>query len=208
MRMTSEQKVVAVGAASGVALMLAAVWGLTIVLPVPGIGDEFAPRLACALRANIFALIPFFIMLMMVSNERFFSEAIDPTQHAEGAATEINGASGFKDRVSRCQLLLLVPVYSFTYAVLRLCHGLPTLRAGRNEDLQVPDAPASRQQSPHASKRAQSAGHRRPLQNLRRLIQPDARGLAWQHACLIWEVAMPKGFDLRCGTGSKAFSLR
>ena len=91
MRVTSEQKIVAVGAASGVALMLAAVWALTIVLPVPGIGDDFGARLAYALGANVFALIPFFIMLMMVGNQRFLSDAIDPTRHAESAAMEIDG---------------------------------------------------------------------------------------------------------------------
>jgi hypothetical protein len=91
MRMTSEQKTVAIGAASGVALMIAAVWALTILLPVPGMGDNVGARLAYALGANVFALIPFFIMLMMVGNQRFFSDAIDPTRHAEDAHMEING---------------------------------------------------------------------------------------------------------------------
>src|SRR5436189_187819 len=89
--MTGEQKTVAIGAASGVALMIAAVSVLTIVLPGPGIGDDVGARVAYALRANVFALIPLFIMLMMVGNKRFFSEAIDPTRHAEGAAMEIDG---------------------------------------------------------------------------------------------------------------------
>jgi hypothetical protein len=84
-------KIVAIGAASGVALLLAAVWALTIVLPAPGIGDDVSARLGYALGANAFALVPFFIMLMMVGNERFFSEAIDPTRHAEGAQMEIDG---------------------------------------------------------------------------------------------------------------------
>jgi hypothetical protein len=91
MRMTSDQKIVAIGAASGVALMLAAVWVLTIVLPGSGIGDDVGARLSYALRANVFALVPFFIMLMMVGNKRFFSEAIDPTRHAEAAAMDIDG---------------------------------------------------------------------------------------------------------------------
>ena len=91
MRMTSDQKIVAIGAGSGVALMLAAVCVLTIVMPVPGIGEDVGARLAYALGANVFALIPFFIMLMMVGNERFFSDAIDPTRHAEGRVMEING---------------------------------------------------------------------------------------------------------------------
>jgi len=88
--MTREQKIVAVGAGSGVALMVAAVWVLTVMLPVPGIEDVGA-RLAYALGANVFALIPFFVMIMMVGNERFFSDAIDPTRHVENRVMEING---------------------------------------------------------------------------------------------------------------------
>jgi hypothetical protein len=89
--MTSEQKIVAVGAVSGVALMVAAVSVLTVMLPVPGIREDVGARLAYTLRANVFALIPFFIMIMMVGNERFFSDAIDPTRHAENRVMEING---------------------------------------------------------------------------------------------------------------------
>jgi hypothetical protein len=89
--MTREQKIVAVGAGSGIALMVAAVWVLTAILPVPGIGEDVGARLAYALGANVFALIPFFVMIMMVGNERFFSDAIDPTRHAENRVMEING---------------------------------------------------------------------------------------------------------------------
>src|SRR5262252_4797062 len=89
--MTREQKIVAVGAGSGVALMVAAVWVLTVILPVPGIGEDVGARLAYAFGANVFALIAFFVMIMMVGNERFFSDAIDPTRHAEGRVMEING---------------------------------------------------------------------------------------------------------------------
>ena len=89
--MTREQKIVAVGAGSGVALMVAAVWVLTVILPVPGIGEDVGARLAYTLGANVFALIPFFVMIMMVGNERFFSDAIDPTRHAENRVMEING---------------------------------------------------------------------------------------------------------------------
>src|SRR5262245_18714789 len=60
MRMTSEQKIVAIGAASGVALMVASVWLLTMMLPNPRIGEDVGARLAYALRANVFSLIPFF----------------------------------------------------------------------------------------------------------------------------------------------------
>ena len=78
--MTSDQKIVAVGAASGVVLMVLAVWLLAHVLPAPMVADSLAERLAYALGANVFALIPLFIMLITVGNRRFLSRAIDPTE--------------------------------------------------------------------------------------------------------------------------------
>lgn len=90
--MNSDQRTVAVGAASGVVLMAASVWLLTThVLGVPTIADETSARLAYALGANVFALVPLFAMLATVGNERFLSKAIDPTRHAEDAKMEING---------------------------------------------------------------------------------------------------------------------
>ena len=90
--MKAEQKIVAVGAASGVIVMAFSVWYLTThVLSTPMIVDETAARLAYALGANVFALVPLFIMFITVGNERFLSEAIDPTRHAESAKMEING---------------------------------------------------------------------------------------------------------------------
>ena len=46
--MRPEQKVVAIGAASGVATMIVAVWLLTMLLPVPRIQDAIGPRLSPA----------------------------------------------------------------------------------------------------------------------------------------------------------------
>ena len=90
--MKREQKVVAVGAASGVALMVLSVWFLTAhVLHAPALADEISARLAYALGANVFALVPLFVMLITVGNERFFSDAIDPTRHAENLKMEVNG---------------------------------------------------------------------------------------------------------------------
>ena len=90
--MNPDQRVVAVGAASGAVIMALSVWFLTMhVLPVPMIADEISARLAYALGANVFALLPLFVMLITVGNERFFSKAIDPTRHAEDAKMEING---------------------------------------------------------------------------------------------------------------------
>ena len=89
--MKSEQKSVAIGAASGVILMSASVWVLSRILPTPAIADLLDERLAYALRANVFAVLPLFIMIAAVGNSRFLSEAIDPTKHAESRSMEIDG---------------------------------------------------------------------------------------------------------------------
>jgi hypothetical protein len=89
--MRTEQKIVAIGAASGVMTMALSVWILTVALPTPGIADALGDRLAYALRANIVAVLPLFIMFVMIGNSRFLSEAIDPTRHAESRSMEIDG---------------------------------------------------------------------------------------------------------------------
>jgi hypothetical protein len=89
--MKPEQKVVAIGAASGVATMVLSVWALTNLLPVPEIADSLGERLAYALRANVVALLPLFIMIIAVANSRFLSEAIDPTRRAESVSMQIDG---------------------------------------------------------------------------------------------------------------------
>ena len=89
--MKAEQKIVAIGAASGVVAMVLSVWILTGALPVPAISDVIGERLAYALHANIIAVVPLFIMFITLGNSRFLSEAIDPTRHAESRSMEING---------------------------------------------------------------------------------------------------------------------
>ena len=89
--MRAEQEVVAVGAASGIVVMALSVWLLTSVLPAPSITDAPDERLAYALRANIVALVPLFIMLINIGNARFLSDAIDPTRGAESRTMEIDG---------------------------------------------------------------------------------------------------------------------
>jgi uncharacterized membrane protein YecN with MAPEG domain len=88
--MKREQKIVAIGAASGVATMALSVWLLGNVLPAPGI-DGVADRIGFALRVNVVALLPLFVMLISIANSRFFSEAIDPTLEAETPALQIDG---------------------------------------------------------------------------------------------------------------------
>lgn len=89
--MNREQKIVAIGAASGVALMAVSVWALTVLLPRPRIADAMAERLAYALQANIVALVPLFVMLIVIGNSRFLSDAIDPTRGAESRKMGIDG---------------------------------------------------------------------------------------------------------------------
>ena len=117
--MKPEQKIVAVGAASGVIGMVLAVWGLTVALPVPSVGDLIAERLAYALRLNVFAVLPLFIMIITVANSRFLSEAIDPTRHAESVSMQIDGRvvdntlqQNFVFAVASLAVATLVPIGS------------------------------------------------------------------------------------------------
>ena len=89
--MNADQKVVAVGAASGIVVMALSVWLLTLALPAPSIADAAGERLAYALKANILAIVPYFVMLITIGNSRFLSEAIDPTRRAESPEMQIDG---------------------------------------------------------------------------------------------------------------------
>jgi hypothetical protein len=79
--MKPEQKIVAIGAASGVLFMALSVWLLTAWLPVPTGPETAADRIVFALRINVVALLPFFVMLI----------AIDPTRKAENETQLIDG---------------------------------------------------------------------------------------------------------------------
>jgi uncharacterized MAPEG superfamily protein len=71
--------------------MLASVTAIFRLWPVdPGLSDTGA-RIAFALQANAFAVLPLLVSVMAVGNNRFLSEAIDPTLHKEDPATQING---------------------------------------------------------------------------------------------------------------------
>jgi hypothetical protein len=89
--MNKAQRIVGLGAASGVAIMAASVWLITLALPAPTITEALSERLAYALHANVCAVIPLFVMLVYIANARFRSEAIDPTKHLENRAMEIDG---------------------------------------------------------------------------------------------------------------------
>jgi len=89
--MKPEQKTVAIGAASGVASMVLLVWLLTRWLPTPTGIDSVADRISLALRINVVALLPFFVMIISIANSRFLSDAIDPTLKAESQAQIVDG---------------------------------------------------------------------------------------------------------------------
>jgi hypothetical protein len=89
--MNRDQKIVAIGAASGVVLMALSVWLLTLALPSPRMMATIADRLGYALRANVVALLPLFIMIITIANSRFLSDAIDPTRRAESPAMQVDG---------------------------------------------------------------------------------------------------------------------
>lgn len=89
--MKPQQRTVAIGAASGIVTMLVALWLLTPVMPAPAPGAAIAERLAFALRWDALAVIPLFAMIVAVGNERFLTEAIDPTAGKESRAMIVNG---------------------------------------------------------------------------------------------------------------------
>jgi hypothetical protein len=79
------------GAASGVAAMIAGVTGLYRLWPVNHSLTGTASRISYALQANAFAVLPLLVAVIMVGNDRFLSAAIDPTLGKENPATVING---------------------------------------------------------------------------------------------------------------------
>ena len=89
--MTRDQKIVGIGAASGVTAMIAAMAGIYQLWPSSPSLVDISSRLAYALQANAFAVIPLLTAIMFVGNNRFLSEAIDPTLQKEDATTQING---------------------------------------------------------------------------------------------------------------------
>jgi hypothetical protein len=89
--MTRDQRIVAIGALSGVVSMVVAVWFLHCALPVPlGLGSV-GDRLGYALRWDVVAAVPLFLMIGAVGNARALSKAIDPTLGAESRSMIVDG---------------------------------------------------------------------------------------------------------------------
>lgn len=91
LRIKPEQKIVAIGAASGVIGMIVMVWLLAKLIPGPAIADTAADRIAYALHWAVPPALLFFFMVGAVGNARFKSEAIDPTAGKESERMIIDG---------------------------------------------------------------------------------------------------------------------
>ena len=89
--MTKDQKIVAIGAASGIAGMVILVWVISTLMPQPQVIDAPGNRLAYAARWSVVAVLPLFAMLVAVGNARFLSEAIDPTLGKESQSMVVDG---------------------------------------------------------------------------------------------------------------------
>ena len=119
--MTRDQRIVATGAATGIASMVLAMWLLSTLLPAPAGVETPADRLAYAARWLAFAALPLFAMVAAVGNARFASGAIDPTLGAEDRAMIVNGRVA--DNTTQ-QFLL------FTAGLLGLAASLPAAQMG------------------------------------------------------------------------------
>ncbi len=89
--MNRPQKLVAIGAASGVAIMIGALISLSAVMPSLPITADAGDRLAFAAKWLALAAAPLFLAIIVVGNARFLSDAIDPTAGKESQAMIVNG---------------------------------------------------------------------------------------------------------------------
>jgi len=89
--MRKEQGIVAVGAVTGVISMIVGVFAIYRAWPTPEGLAAAAERVAYTLQWEAIAALPLLIAVIAVGNNRFLSEAIDPTLNKEDLATQING---------------------------------------------------------------------------------------------------------------------
>jgi amino acid permease len=89
--MRKEQSIVAVGAGTGVISMIIGVFGIYRAWPAPEGLAAAAERVAYTLQWEAIAALPLLVAVIAVGNNRFLSEAIDPTLNKEDLATQING---------------------------------------------------------------------------------------------------------------------
>jgi MAPEG family protein len=75
---------------AGVSTMVALVSALYAVLPPPANVSGSADRLAYALRLDLLAVLPLFLMIAAVGNARFASEAINPLVPTDNPKVVVN----------------------------------------------------------------------------------------------------------------------
>ena len=122
--MKRDQKIVAIGAVSGVTFMAVSVYLLSRLIPAPELAST-GDRLAYALKWDALAAFPFFVMIVAVGNARFFSDAIDPTLHKDGLRMEIDG----RVADNTAQQLLLFLIASLAVAAQLSAARLPIIAA-------------------------------------------------------------------------------
>jgi len=106
--MTKDQKTVAIGAASGIVMMVVLVWVLAQIVPVPELENSQGRKLSYAIRWSIPPALLLFAMLAAVGNARFLSEAIDPTLQKENQKLIVDGRVA--DNTTQQFLLFLVGI--------------------------------------------------------------------------------------------------
>jgi hypothetical protein len=84
--MTRDQKIVAIGSASGVLTMVAAVTAIFWLWPSDPLLADTPMRLGYTIQADAFAVIPLLLGILAVANARFLGDAIDPTLQKENMA--------------------------------------------------------------------------------------------------------------------------
>jgi MAPEG family len=89
--MSRDQKIVAIGAMSGITATAVLVWLLSTWIQTPVLADAPGDRIGYALRWAVVAVLPFFFMVVAVGNARFLSEAIDPTLGKESPKMVVDG---------------------------------------------------------------------------------------------------------------------
>jgi uncharacterized membrane protein YecN with MAPEG domain len=115
--MNRDQKIVAVGAATGVLTMLGSMYALAGWMPaLPDYADA-GDRFAFAVNWLALAAAPLFFAIASVGTGRFKSEAIDPTAGKESRAMVING------RVADNTLQQYALLVAASLAVAASAHG-------------------------------------------------------------------------------------
>jgi MAPEG family. len=110
--MTKEQRTVAIGAVSGIVMMVVLVWAIGTYLPAPNVQDAYGDRIGYALRWSVVAALPLFFMTAAVGNSRFLGKAIDPTKHKEDPKLLVNGRVA--DNTTQQFLLFLVGIMALS----------------------------------------------------------------------------------------------